>query len=167
MIRAWKAETLLALSTTTLLNKKRERKVNESMESIMHELQEAFPVLFDRSESLNRLYHDIVVPASQLTIKMKTSTSTYAMFIQEDWGRDFNVVARRAHIESHKLVDIDTSKALHADSPVTFVERNCLGDVLIQLEPKVIRLDENMPNTVLQRETDLVKLYHPLGKRKS
>lgn len=63
------------------------------------------------------------------------------------------------------LVDVQTRKLLKPNSAVTPDMNGNLGQVILPLEPDLVRLNEDEDRTKLRASAWLVQLYTPLGKR--
>ncbi len=153
------------MSGVACLEQKREQGLVEVMNTITHELRETFPVIFEEIESFEILFSDVVIPVSQLAMKIKISTSRYAFFMGRKDRSSFNLPAKRGIFSHYTLIDIDTRKTVRSDTSVTSDDEASFGHLPISLELGFGRINQDSSMTVLRKAKALVKLCRPLGKR--
>ena len=158
------SETLLAMSETDLLISRRDERLQYIMKIIEYELQRSFPLLFEGMRSSTNFFSDILIPANNLAMKMKTSTTKYIVHMTTDIR--LSPPAKR-FIATSRFVDIVTNKTIRVDSPITYEDDEFFGEALFQMEPSLRRINEISPSITLRSEAWLIDLYHPLGKRSS
>lgn len=111
-----------------------------------------------------RLFNQVMLPASDLAIKIHLSLSHYEFRLQDEpFGTSLG--ANRRSLERYKLVDISTRKTLKPDSAVVADSNGHIGELVIPLEPRFVRVDGGGKQVQLKPKTYLVNLFHPLGKR--
>lgn len=127
-----------------------------------------FPIIKNRSESLESFSNKVFEPALKLANTIQTSTSIYRFSPDIDTDDIFDV--RNVTLDNLavvKMVDIGTGKTLKADSPVEADEKGQIGQQILLLAPALFRCDRGRKPFLLVKAVILVQLYKPLGRRRA
>ena len=132
-------------------------------EQIHHTISKYFPVLAVQSESLARLYDQVIRPAADLANKIHTSSCDYQLEMLEPTAVYQAPVPAEA-LDSYQFIDINSRKSLTPKSVVRSDRYGKIGQVLTPVEPALFRVNLGKERTILRQTTLLINLYYPLGK---
>ncbi|KAL8943816.1 MAG: hypothetical protein Q9216_000809 [Gyalolechia sp. 2 TL-2023] len=168
-INAWRSETLSALLTTTNFQRSRSRSIACVVNHMGAVIAKYFPPMEKSNRRLQSIYDKVINPAIQLADAIQTSSTRYCFVpTMEALQSPFeDSVISQCHLIDLKLIDIATGKTLKANSPVQANERGDIGTRIMILAPALYRYDTGQDALLLVKETVLVQLYQPLGKRQS
>ncbi|KAL8748102.1 MAG: hypothetical protein Q9184_007510 [Pyrenodesmia sp. 2 TL-2023] len=167
-IHSWRSDTLSALSTTTDLQKSRQKAARNAGVNILEDVSQFF-VIIDRTEaSLRTLLDKVVEPAMKLANKIQISPATYEFLpkVEEIPPLD-GFVLSVDHLSKWKLIDVTTGKTLKVDSPVEANDQGQIGTRVMVLAPALYRRDPGKDPLLLVKPIILVQLYKPMGRRRA
>ncbi len=131
---------------------------------LFQELGRTFPLLFARSDSMKTFYQQVLKPAANVSMTMRTSASTYTCDMPETPFRKWAPLGLR-HMKTHKMLDMKTGSYLKPNAAVVADEHGTIGKFIIPLEPGLYRTKQGKYETTLRLLTCLVELDHPVAKR--
>ena len=131
-------------------------------------LQEALASLVSESfGSWEEIHKQIVLPAIQLSTKLRLSTSDYLLTSRrfvKDSGPGSSVFVYE--VKDSSMIDITTQKMIRPDSNLKIAEDGRIGQEMLVLAPAVLREQKGGKSRILvSKPTVLVKLDEPMGKR--
>lgn len=131
-------------------------------------LQEALTSLVSESfGSWQEIHKQIILPAIELSTKMRLSTSDYVLTSRrfvKDSGPGSSVFIYE--VKDSSMIDITTQKIIRPDSNLKIAEDGRIGQEMLVLTPALLRDQKEGKNRVLVcKPTVLVKLDEPMGKR--
>ncbi|CAO1597179.1 hypothetical protein XANCAGTX0491_000998 [Xanthoria calcicola] len=167
-IQSWRSDTLTALARTQDLQQKRLDSANRIMHTLFDGVAAYFPIINKRKESLQGIYDEVIDPAIELASTIKTSSSRYVFSPKIETISPFSG-HRLTHnqLSTSRVIDIETGKTLKADSPVQQDEMGEIGRNILLLAPALYRHNPGQASIQLVKETVLVKLDKPLGRRRA
>ena len=167
-IQSWRADTLTALAATKELQKNRLGLCDQITHTIYDEVAAYFPVIKKNKESLQGFYDKVISPAIELANKIQTSATRYGFSPHMRTIQPFSGNKLTHHqLSASKVIDVETGKTLKVDSPVQQDERGELGRNILLLAPALYRHNPGQASIQLVKETVLVKLDKPLGRRRA
>lgn len=167
-IQSWRSDTLTALARTQDLQQKRLDSANRIMHTLFDGVAAYFPVINKTKESLQGIYDGVINPAIELASTIKTSPSRYEFSPKIETISPFSG-HRLTHnqLSTSRVIDIETGKTLKADSPIEQDMRGETGRNILLLAPALYRCNPGQAPIQLVKETVLVKLHKPLGRRRA
>ena len=131
-------------------------------------LHEALASLVSESfGSWQEIHKQIVLPAIQLSTKLRLSTSDYVLTSRrfvKDSGPGSSVFIYE--VKDCSMIDITTQKIIRPDSNLKIAEDGRIGQEMLVLTPALLRDQKDGKSRVLVcKSTVLVKLDEPMGKR--
>ena len=163
-ISTWRSETFQALAAIPEQSEFQQSQAQYINDQLFDELSQVFPNLFHQQSKISFL-QKVTVPAANLAIAIRGSTTKYAF----DLPRDLSMQLRPAleeDVKKFRLVESKTFKHLKPSSIVVANKGGQIGDSIIVFEPALSRVDRDGNQNILVPEMILVELFHPLGKRK-
>ncbi|KAL8789356.1 MAG: hypothetical protein Q9195_006883 [Heterodermia aff. obscurata] len=166
-IRTWRSEALTSLAKTPEFSAQLQKAKNRLTIDMFDQLAVVFPIIDHGQASLDTFYSNIIKPAVELALIIQTSTSSYRF----EPRMSSNPITKpckisRKDLGSFRMTDVETGKTLKPESPV---RPDCDGDIgieMIVLKPGLLRFDADK-SVPLSQEAILIKLYHPLGRRRA
>lgn len=131
-------------------------------------LQEALTSLISESfGSWEEIHKQIILPAIQLSMKLRLSTSDYILTSRrfvKDSGPGSSVYVYE--IKDSSMIDVTTQKVIRPDSNLKIAEDGRIGQEMLVLTPALLREQGDGKRRILVcKPTVLVKLDEPMGKR--
>lgn len=121
----------------------------------------------DTEEGWEDLHTQVILPAVQLSTKLRLSTADYQLtshIFHRDPSQSASVFV--FEIKSSSMIDITTHKILRPDSVLKVAEDGRIGEEKLVVAPALLRLHKDGKGKVLVcKPTILVKLDEPMGKR--
>ena len=164
-INTWRSETLNALAHSSATIKNRDSWLQGLTTHLFESLSKVFPIIKDQHESMMSLYHQVMLPAAELAVKVQVSVSSYEFRPSLQRSPLHRVSIAVAHLQANKFVDIETNKTLKPDSAVVADKHGNIGQALIHLESGLVRLDGDKKSMELRKAIYLVQLNEPVRKR--
>ena len=129
--------------------------------NLFFELCEVFPGLL--GGSLKSLYHDIAVSAAELEAKIHLSTIHYRF---TDEQQSILGEISLANMKNATWLDVNTRKSVSPNNKMLPPDgEGYVGDSLLQIEPGLLRINQNQKEIVLRPPKYVMKLYGPAPKR--
>ncbi len=167
-VQSWRADTLTALAATEDLQKNRLEVYVQITHNIYNTVATYFPVIKKDKESLQGFYDRVIKPAVRLANKLQTSATRYQFSPRMGTNSPFSKLNLTHHqLSASKVIDVETGKTLKADSPIEQDMRGEIGRNILLLAPALYRCNPGQAPIQLVKETVLVKLHKPLGRRRA
>ncbi|KAI4226960.1 MAG: hypothetical protein L6R36_002774 [Xanthoria steineri] len=167
-IQSWRSDTLTALARTQELQQKRLDSANRIMDTLFDGVAAYFPIINKTKEGLRGFYDEIIDPAIELASTINTSPNRYVFSPKIETISPFSG-HRLTHnqLSTSRVIDIETGKTLKADSPIEQDMKGEIGRNILLLAPALYRHNPGQAPIQLVKETVLVKLHKPLGRRRA
>lgn len=163
-LRQWRSETLQGLLKVENFAEEQQRQA----ELVSQTLHEALSALMTESlGSWREIYQQIILPAIQLSVKMRLSTTDYRLasrrFAKES-GQGSKIFVYE--VKDSSMIDITTQKIIRPDSNLKVADDGRIGQEMLVITPALLRDQKDGRSRILIcKPTVLVKLDEPMGKR--
>ncbi|KAL9000688.1 MAG: hypothetical protein Q9169_000724 [Polycauliona sp. 2 TL-2023] len=166
-IKTWLSEALCALQTTANYQQSSRKANLDLLNQIFDEMARYFPVV--KEEGGNTiLWESVIRPAVTLAKKIQSSPTRYEFVpTVASLARFQYCNVQQNRLSNNKLIDVVSRKTLKASSSIRTDEKGSIGTQIMILAPALYRCDPGKDPLLLVKETDLVKLHTPLGRRRA
>jgi len=159
---------LRALANAPETRHQQEVKAQHITTKIFNDIEAYFPIIRGQEKSLRSFYERVILPAVQLAIDVRVSTTPYEWYpnMSGPKPRSWKKIASNA-LNFNSMIEVETRKALKVDSPVVSDKNGYIGVPVLLVEPGLVRrsVGKERPKT-LRPPTYLLELFFPLGKRR-
>ena len=137
-------------------------------ELVSQTLHEALSALLSESlGSWKEIHSQIVLPAIQLSVKLRLSTTDYRLASRrfaKETGQGSSIFVYE--VKDSSMVDIATQKMIRPDSNLKVADDGRIGQEMLVLTPALLRDQKDGKSRILVcKPTVLIKLDEPMGKR--
>lgn len=167
-LRRWRSETLQSLLKMDTFIEEQESQAQLVSQTLHSALSHLMSNSLNSDESWEDLHNQIILPAIQLSTKLRLSTADYRL-TSHIFHRDPSQSAASVfvfEIKSATMIDITTHKVIRPDSVLKVADDGRIGEEKLVVSPALLRLHRVGKGKVLVcKPTMLVKLDEPMGKR--
>ncbi|MCJ1467089.1 hypothetical protein MMC07_005711 [Pseudocyphellaria aurata] len=166
-IRHWRSETLRGLSQMVDFNEEQRAQACSLATSLYKALSCLLPDSGTKTDGWKDLLDHVIVPAIQVSISMRISTTTYRLTSRMAGKPPDQASIMYAHeLQRCQMVDVASHKIIRSDSALKVAGDGRIGEQMLVLQPALLRYQKEGGNTlVLCKPIVLVKLDEPMGRK--
>lgn len=166
-IRHWRSETLRGLSQMVDFNEEQHAQACSLATSLYKALSCLLPDSGTKKDGREDLVDHIILPAIQVSISMRTSTTIYRLISRMAGKSPDQASIMYAHeLQRCQMMDVASHKIIRPDSALKVAGDGRIGEQMLVLQPALLRHQkEGGSSLVLCKPIMLVRLDEPMGRK--